>query len=63
MDQLARAFSALEEDRVYQIVDKRLKETNDPLSIVDELSKGMETMGEYFSRIKGYNYEKFTLPH
>jgi methanogenic corrinoid protein MtbC1 len=48
MDQLAQAFSALEEDRVYQIIDKCLEKSSDSLSIVNELSIGMEEVGRLF---------------
>jgi methanogenic corrinoid protein MtbC1 len=48
MDQLAQAFSALEEDRVYQIIDECLEKSSDPLLIVNELSTGMEKVGQLF---------------
>ena len=48
MEQLAQAFSELEEDRVYQVIDKCLETSCDPLLIVNELSKGMETVGQLF---------------
>lgn len=48
MNQLAQAFSALEEERVYQIIDEYLAMPGDPLMIVDELSKGMEKVGRLY---------------
>jgi methanogenic corrinoid protein MtbC1 len=46
--QLAQAFSALEEDRVYRIIDEYITIPGDPLIIVNELSKGMERVGQLF---------------
>jgi methanogenic corrinoid protein MtbC1 len=46
--QLAQAFSALEEEKVYRIIDEYLVIAGDPLVIVNELSKGMEQVGQLF---------------
>jgi methanogenic corrinoid protein MtbC1 len=46
--QLSRAFSALEEEQVYQIIDEHLAISGDPLLIVNELSTGMEKVGQLF---------------
>jgi methanogenic corrinoid protein MtbC1 len=45
---LWQSFAGLEEDRVYRIIDEHLKMNGDSLKIVDELSKGMEHVGELF---------------
>jgi 5-methyltetrahydrofolate--homocysteine methyltransferase len=46
--QLTKAFSALEEERVYQLIDEYLALPGDPLIIVHELSEGMEQVGRLF---------------
>ncbi|MGO8716758.1 MAG: hypothetical protein ACLPSL_05005 [Smithella sp.] len=46
--QLSRAFSVLEEDLVYQIIDEHLAISGDPLVIVNELSIGMEEVERLF---------------
>jgi methanogenic corrinoid protein MtbC1 len=48
MDRLAQTFSALEEDRVYQLVNECLEKSITPLLIVNELSRGMEKVGQLF---------------
>jgi hypothetical protein len=45
---LPRLFSSQEEDRVLQIVDRHLAQNGDALSIVNDLSKGMEAVGELY---------------
>jgi methanogenic corrinoid protein MtbC1 len=48
--QLAKAFAALDEERVYRIIDECLPIPGDPLMIVHELSRGMEQVGELFKK-------------
>ena len=48
MDQLVQAFSALEENEVFKLVDEYLAKKVDPLVIVNGLSKGMEQVGQLF---------------
>ncbi|PKN53604.1 MAG: cobalamin-binding protein [Deltaproteobacteria bacterium HGW-Deltaproteobacteria-13] len=48
MKELVQAFSTLEEDRVYQIIDEYLAKSGEPLALVNELSQGMEEVGRLF---------------
>jgi methanogenic corrinoid protein MtbC1 len=47
---LAKALGDLKEDEAIAIVHEKLKEGVDPMSILDEAGRGMETVGTRFSR-------------
>jgi len=49
-EELVEAVVELEEDRTYKLVQKFLEEGINPKEIIDLLRKGVETVGERFSR-------------
>jgi methanogenic corrinoid protein MtbC1 len=48
-NELAKALGDLKEDEALAIVEKRLKAGADPMAILDEARRGMETVGKRFS--------------
>ncbi|MBM3176297.1 MAG: cobalamin-binding protein [Chloroflexi bacterium] len=48
MSELANALANLEEDKVRQLVQQRMNPNADALSVVDELRKGMDIVGERY---------------
>ncbi len=52
MGELAQALSNMEEEKVYELIDKQIAEGVNPLSIVKECNDGMIRVGEFFSEGK-----------
>ena len=48
MSELAEALANLEEDKVRELVQKRIASNSDPMSLVDELRQGMDIVGERY---------------
>jgi methanogenic corrinoid protein MtbC1 len=48
MSELAEALANLEEDKVRELVRKRLEPDADPMSLVDELRRGMDIVGDRY---------------
>jgi methanogenic corrinoid protein MtbC1 len=48
MSELAEALANLEEDKVRDLVQKRIVSNADPMSLVDELRQGMDIVGERY---------------
>ncbi|MBM4450820.1 MAG: hypothetical protein FJ022_08535, partial [Chloroflexi bacterium] len=48
MSELANALANLEEDKVRQLVQQRMNSNADALSVVEELRKGMDIVGERY---------------
>ena len=48
MSELAEALANLEEDKVRELVQKRINSNADPMSLVDELRQGMDIVGERY---------------
>lgn len=49
MNELTEALADLEEEKVIELVQVQLNTGKDPLSILDDLKKGMDIVGERFS--------------
>ncbi|MGB6065697.1 MAG: corrinoid protein [Desulfomonilaceae bacterium] len=52
MGDLAQALADLEEKKVYELVDRMVREGEDPLNIIQECNTGMIRVGELFSEGK-----------
>ena len=52
MEALAQALANLEEKKVYELVDQKIKESVHPLEIIKECNDGMVRVGELFSEEK-----------
>jgi methanogenic corrinoid protein MtbC1 len=48
MSELAEALANLEEDKVRDLVQKRIASNGDPMSLVDELRQGMDIVGDRY---------------
>jgi methylmalonyl-CoA mutase cobalamin-binding domain/chain len=48
MSELAEALANLEEDKVRELIQKKLASNADPMSVVDELRQGMDIVGERY---------------
>lgn len=48
MSELAEALADLEEDKVRDLVQKSIESNADPMSLVDELRRGMDIVGERY---------------
>jgi methanogenic corrinoid protein MtbC1 len=48
MSELAEALADLEEDKVRELVQKRIESNADPMLLVDELRQGMDIVGERY---------------
>lgn len=49
MGDLAQAIAKLEEKRVYELIDRKIKDGANPLDIIQECNEGMVRVGELFS--------------
>ncbi len=52
MEPLAQALANLEEKKVYELVDQKIKDSVHPLEIIKECNDGMVRVGELFSEEK-----------
>jgi methylmalonyl-CoA mutase cobalamin-binding domain/chain len=52
MGDLAEAIAALEEKKVYELIDRKIKENANPVDIIEECNEGMVRVGELFSEDK-----------
>lgn len=52
MGPVAQALADLEEKKVYELVDQKIQDGEDPLKVVSELNEGMIKVGELFSENK-----------
>lgn len=49
-EKLVNLIAELKEQEVYELVDEMLKEGQDPMEILDSMSKGVEVVGERFEK-------------